>query len=122
MKVNGLVRLVRDGELKYTTTGTALLSLTVAYDLGFGDKKKSNFVDCVVWGKQGEALSKYLVKGSQISIESGDLEIQTWEKDGQKRSKPVVNIRDLKFAGSKGSTQQSNNDTKSDPFEDDIPF
>lgn len=122
MKANGLVRLTRDPELRYTNNGTAVLKLGVAYDMGFGDKKVSCFIDAVIWGKQGEALSKHLSKGTQISIESADLEFQQWEHEGQKRSKHVLNIREIKFAGGDKSKQATQQSRQPEPFVDDVPF
>ena len=123
MKANGLCRLTRDSELKYTNSGTAVLKLGLAYDQGFGDKKKSCFIDAVIWGKQGESLAQYLKKGSLISVESADLEFQEWEKEGQKRSKHVLNIREIKFAGGKSDTQTTKSqEGNAQPFEDNIPF
>ena len=117
MFVNGLVRLTRDSELTFTKSGTALLKMGLAYDLGFGENKKSCFIDAVLWGKQGESAKDYLKKGTQISIESGELVFDEWKKDGQKRSKHSVKIVNFKFAGGK----QEGGYKKPD-FEDDLPF
>ena len=123
MKANGLARLTRDGELTYNNNGTAILKLGLAYDTGFGDKKKSCFIDGVIWAKQGEALAQYMKKGTAICIESADLDFQQWESNGQKRSKHVLNIRELKFAGGKSDGQNSRPAQRNtEPFESDITF
>ena len=40
-----LVRITRDSEMKYLQTGTAVLEIGAVYDVGFGDKKKPQFLD-----------------------------------------------------------------------------
>lgn len=131
-------RLTRDSELKHTNTGTAVLNFSLAYTsvMGKGENRtdKSNFLECVVWGKYGESLSQFLVKGTQVAL-SGNLEFEQWEKDGVKRSRHKLNVRDLRMMGGKkegGYTPQEtattqNNDNQSTSqgggnIEDDIPF
>ena len=94
-RVNISGNLTRDPELRYTPHGTPHLDFGVAVN----DRRKNvqtgewedrpNFIDCVVWGKRGEALSRYLLKGSKVAVE-GHLRWESWEKDGQRRSKVSV--------------------------------
>ena len=83
--------LTRDIELKYTQGGTAVTDIGMAVN----DRRKSatgewidetTFVDVTLWGRTAEVASEYLGKGSPILIE-GRLKLDTWETDGQKRSK-----------------------------------
>ncbi len=83
--------ITRDIELKYTQGGTAVTDLGLAVN----DRRKSangewidetTFVDVTLWGRTAEVASEYLGKGSPILIE-GRLKLDTWETDGQKRSK-----------------------------------
>lgn len=55
------------------------------------EKERVNYIDCVAFGKTGEIIAT-LGKGRRICVE-GSLVYQTWEKDGQKRSKIEVNTR-----------------------------
>ena len=87
--------LTRDAEMRMTQSGMAVVSFGVAVN----DRKKNsqtgewenvpNFVDCVVYGKYGEALQKKLVKGAAVVIQ-GHLHYSSWERDGVKRSKLEV--------------------------------
>lgn len=83
--------LTRDIELKYTPGGTAVTDIGMAMN----DRRKSasgewvdetTFVDVTLWGRTAEVASEYLSKGSPILVE-GRLKLDSWEIDGQKRSK-----------------------------------
>lgn len=103
-KVTLVGRLTRDPELKYASTGTAICSFGLAvnekYKSGDDWKEKVHFVDITVWGKQGENVAQYLNKGSQALID-GKLNYQSWEKDGQKRSKLEVVANNVQFLDAK---------------------
>jgi single-strand DNA-binding protein len=88
--------------------GTAVCNIAGAYDVGFGDKKRTQWIDCSIWGKQAEAVSQYLTKGSQIVIYADDLEIETYQKnDGGQGHKLKCRVNKLDFAGSKQDGQQA---------------
>ncbi len=105
-------RLVRDAELRYTNAGTAVckFSLAVNRRKRTGDTwdDEVSFFDIVLWGKQGEAVSRYLEKGKQVSV-AGELRQNRWEQDGQTRSKVEVvalNVQLLGGAPGGGSSGQ----------------
>ncbi len=85
--------VTRDIELRYTSGKTAVADIGIAIN----ERKKVNndwvddttFVDVTLWGRTAEVASEYLNKGSTVLIE-GRLQLDTWEKDGQKRSKLKV--------------------------------
>lgn len=66
---------------------------TVAFNRGRGERRKSTFVDCIAWGKMAEFMQSFK-KGAGISVH-GELETDSWEKDGQKRSRLQVNINSI---------------------------
>jgi single-strand DNA-binding protein len=85
-----LGNLARDPELRYTKTGKAVASFTVAatnsyVDSATGEAKEfTAFVACVAWGKMGEAVGA-LQKGSRVFV-GGRLNTRSYEaKDGSKR-------------------------------------
>jgi single-strand DNA-binding protein len=65
---------------------------------------KVSYFECSYFGKAAEGVSQYLVKGQQVSIQ-GSLDQQTWENNGQKRSKVVVIVNSLSLLGSNKATQ-----------------
>lgn len=83
--------LTRDIELRHTPGGTAVTDAGIAVN----DRRKTasgewvdevTFVDVTLWGRTAEVASEYLGKGSPILVE-GRLKLDTWEADGQKKSK-----------------------------------
>lgn len=120
-------RLTRDSELKYTTSGTAIATFSVATSEYQGTDKEmyTNYIDCTMFGKRAESLNQYLTKGTQLSV-VGLLHQDRWEKDGTKRSKLSIKVSDVQLLGSKGGqtkqVESSGPETTSDVFEDDIPF
>ena len=95
-KIIAMGRLTRDVELKTIPSGTPVCEMGLAMDSGWGDNKKTCFVDVTVWGKQAEFVSKYFKKGDGVHLE-GRLDYSTWEKDGQKRSKHSITAERVTF-------------------------
>ena len=91
-------RLTKDPELKTTNSGKNVCSFTLAVDKGFG-REGTNFIDCDSWNKTAEYVSRYQSKGSLLLVR-GRLDQQTWEKDGQKRSRLSVVADEVQSLGS----------------------
>lgn len=107
--------ITRDIEIRYVSGGgTAVCELGLAVN----DRvKKGNeyidettFVDVTLWGRTAEVANEYLSKGSSVLIE-GRLKLDTWEKDGQKRSKlRVVGEKMQMLDGKSGGKPQKRDD------------
>ncbi|GHV77839.1 single-stranded DNA-binding protein [Spirochaetia bacterium] len=95
-------RLTRDAELKYTAGGQAVCKFSIAVNRNkkSGDQwvDEANFFDITLWGRQGEAVNQYLIKGKQVGID-GELRQDRWEQDGQKRSKVEIVANNLQLLG-----------------------
>jgi len=105
-KVILMGNLTRDPEVRYTQGGTAVSEIGLAVNDRRKDAKgewieETTFVDCTLWGRTAEIAGEYLGKGSQVLIE-GRLKLDSWEKDGQKRSKLRVVAENLRMLGGKG--------------------
>jgi single-strand DNA-binding protein len=102
-----LGNITRDFEVKYLQSGMAVTELGLAVN----DRRKNQqgewveettFVDVTLWGRTAEVAAEYLSKGSPVLIE-GRLKLDTWETDGQKRSKlRVVGERMQMIGGRSG--------------------
>ena len=112
MSINRVIisgNLTRDPDLRQTASGMPVLGLGVAVN----DRRKNqttgewedypNFIDCTMFGARAEALSRYLNKGTKVSIE-GKLRWSQWEREGQKRSKIEVIVDELEFMSSRGDS------------------
>lgn len=98
--------LTRDPEVKYTTSGTPIASFGLAvnrtYMVGEEKRQEVTFLDIEFWGKQAEALGKYVHKGDPLHI-TGRLKLDQWEdkQTGQKRSKIRVIGEQFQFLKNK---------------------
>lgn len=119
-------------ELRTTAGGTAVANLGLAVNdrVKRGDRweDETTFVDVTCWGRTAEVAQQYLSKGDPVLIE-GRLKLDTWEKDGQKRSKLHVVAERLQLLG--GKRQERPPAARKDdyaaapagpPADDDIPF
>jgi len=102
-KVLLMGNLTRDPEVKYTPKGTAVCDLGIAindsYKAQDGTIKETvTFVDVEVWGRTAENCKQYLSKGRPVFVE-GQLRLDQWEQDGQKRSKMKVRAISVQFLG-----------------------
>ena len=103
-------RLTRDSELRVTPNGASVCKFGFACGRKYRDRNGENqektvFVDVQLWGKFADSLSQYLLKGKQLAIR-GRLEFDSWEKDGQRRSKVYVTAEDIQLLGGKQQVQQ----------------
>ncbi|MDR1867959.1 MAG: single-stranded DNA-binding protein [Treponema sp.] len=105
-------RLTRDAELKYTASGQAVCKFSIAVNrrrkMGEQWIDEANFFDIVVWGRQGETLHQYLVKGKLVGVD-GELRQDRWEQDGQNRSKVEIIASNLQLLGTNPGVSSSNN-------------
>ena len=110
-------RLTRDPEVRYTQTGKAVASFSVAVDTGHGENKRADFIPVVVWEKLAEVCGNNLTKGRRVLVE-GRLQIRDYEKDGQKRRAADVVAQNIEFLDSKNpssNTAASSNENNAAP-------
>lgn len=61
------------------------------------DKEKTDFIDCVAFGRMSETISKYVEKGQRIIV-TGALQIDNYkDKEGNNRKSVVINVDDFYF-------------------------
>lgn len=121
-------RLGRDAEVRYTPGGTAICSFAVANDTGYGDNKKTQWIDCALFGKRAEGgLPKRLTKGVQVVV-SGEVTLNTYAKrDGSQGASLQVRVNDVDLIGGKGEPRQQREPAQqaapaADEIPDDVPF
>ena len=76
--------LTRDPELRYSTgaNGTAICRFTIAVNDGFGERKRTDFIPIVVFGKTAETCDRFLKKGSKVCV-NGRIQTGSYEKEGR---------------------------------------
>ena len=132
--INLTGRIVKDADLAIVGNGIPKISFALAVERNYQKDKENKVVDfipCELVGR-GEKLQEYLTKGKKIAV-VGELNIDNYEKDGQKRSFTKVKVDRLEFldsnnassGGNEVSTSTKTNQTNP-KFEllddDDIPF
>ena len=103
--INIIGRLTADPETHQMATNS-VCNIRIAVN---GRKKDGDnwvddpmFINAKAWDKQAEFISKHFEKGKEIWIQ-GELKIEQWEKDGQKRSAPVIRVRTCGFTSGKSN-------------------
>ncbi len=110
-KVMLIGRLTRDPEVRYTQSGTAFATFSLAVDRRYqrnneNGQQTADFIPVVAWGKLAEICGHNLVKGRRISIE-GRLQVRSYEaQDGSKRRAFDVVAEEMEFLDSRSSSQQ----------------
>ncbi|MDR3589238.1 MAG: single-stranded DNA-binding protein [Negativicutes bacterium] len=120
-------RLTQDPEVRYTQSGKAVASFTIAVNRFSGQgQREADFIPVVAWEKLAETCGNNLTKGQRVLIE-GRLQIRSYEaNDGQKRRVAEVIAQNMEFLERKQATADDNKDTI--PFggqvipEEEIPF
>ena len=118
-------RLTRDAELKFTTGGQAVCKFPIAVNRrkknGDQWEDEANFFDVVIWGRQGESLSKHLLKGKSVGVE-GELRQDRWQQDGQSRSKVEIVANNVQLLGGGQNSESTSTKTSGEAASEDIPF
>ncbi len=132
----------RDAEVRYLPSGQAVLNVTVANNIGFGDKQQTLWVRVAIWGKRAEgSLKDYLKKGQQVFV-SGELTQREYQaNDGTTKTSLELNANILDLVGGRAeegrrsepgqqpqsyqqppAQQATSHDNFDAPYDDDIPF
>lgn len=101
-------KLGRDAETKQVGQD-GVTSFSVAVDsrekIGGTWTKTTVWFDCDLWGKRGQAVSQYLVKGASVCV-SGDLGMRVYmAKDGKPKGQLTVKVGELTLMGSKADRE-----------------
>jgi single-strand DNA-binding protein len=76
-----------------------VVNFSVGCNTGFGDRKRTHFIDCAIWGARGEKLIPYLKKGQQVFI-SGEGGFRTYQdRNGKEQVVLTIHVDDLELLG-----------------------
>jgi single-strand DNA-binding protein len=126
-----LVRIGKDAVVRSTAGGKLVTGFSAAFDSGWGENKKTIWLDCSAWGDRFENVAPYLLKGSLVMV-CGD--IGTREHEG--KTYITLDVKDIKLTGKPQSDQssaarqpaprsqptQTNTPPNYDNFDEKIPF
>lgn len=139
-------RLTRDPELRYTPSGVAVATFTLAVNRNFTNQqgeRQADFINCVVWRRPAENVANYLRKGSLMGVD-GRLQTRSYEdQTGRRVFVTEVVAESVQFLEPKNAnpsdfpfdqnhSNQSRTSLDDDPFgndgqpidisDDDLPF
>lgn len=90
--------------MRFTNSGKAVASFTVAVNEGYGENKKTQWVPVVCWEKLAEIASQHLIKGSRVLVK-GKLKTRSYEaQDQSKRFVMELVAEDIEFLSPKPQT------------------
>jgi single-strand DNA-binding protein len=108
-------KIGRDPEIKQTNSGLAIcnFSLATSESVKKGDKweKETEWHNVVVFGGRGEYIYNNAAKGSGIVL-TGRIKTETWEKNGEKKSKVVIIAEDIDITSARNEKPEINNSEK----------
>lgn len=100
-------RLTHEPELRQTGTGHSVCSFSIAVNNGYGENRRTDFINCVAWNKTAEFVSRYFTKGKMIIV-IGRITTRAWEdKNGKKCYATDVVADEVSFGESKGTASES---------------
>jgi len=119
-----LGRLTKAPEIKYTQSGKAVASFTLAIDhrKGASSEKQADFISCVAWEKTAETIGNYCSRGQQIAVE-GRIQSRSYDaQDGSKRYVTEVVVQSMEFCGKKSDNGGHAAESAALDYDEEIPF
>lgn len=114
MKMNNVSligRLTKDPDLRYTSSGMAVATFSLAVQRSFRNKEgnyEADFINCVCWNKSGETLANHVKKGQRIGV-TGRIQTRNYENEqGNRVYVTEVVVEGFTFLEKKDENQNSN--------------
>lgn len=104
-------RIANDIEVNDLENGKKVCNFSLAVDRPFKNangENETDFFDCTAWNNVAVNTAEYTQKGNTIAVK-GHLQMNTYEKDGQKHKKVTVIADSVKFLQSKDHNKSSQN-------------
>lgn len=125
-------RFTRDPELRYTSSGTAVINGNLAVTRNFKNAQgnyEADFINVVAWRKTAELIAEHFRKGDMIGL-NGRIQTRNYEKDGRKVYVTEVVAENITFIQNKNKGKPDTEDIYGDSFEvdtvdiddSDLPF
>lgn len=118
-------RITKTPELRYTQSGNAVTSFTLACERDFkgeNGERETDFIDVVAWRKTAEFVCSNFTKGRAM-VASGRLQIREWkDNNGVNRRNSEIIAEAIYFADTKKTEEKTENNFTPIEDEGDIPF
>lgn len=108
----------RDAEVRTTPSGQVVLNVTVANNIGFGDRQQTIWIRVALWGKRAEGqLQNYLKKGQQVFV-SGELSQSEYQaNDGTTKTSLELNANIIDLVGKKNDNQNNQQPAQNNQYQ-----
>lgn len=116
-------RLVKDVELKTTTSGISVVNFTIAWNRKINDdNEKTLFMDCEAWRGTADLIYKHFKKGNEIIVE-GELYTNTYQtENGENRHTIRLNVNQVHFTYGNGGKSESAEPELTPIKDNNLPF
>lgn len=104
-------RTTKDFESYQSKTGTVIAKSTIAVDSGFGDNKRTDFINITAFGKTAEFCNQYVNKGDLIEVRGHIVTGSYAKQDGTRVYTTDVNVDEIKKLQNKVKEEHNNLDT-----------
>lgn len=114
----------RDPESRSFDNGTVRVSFSLAESVRRGGEAKTQWHNCIAFGKTAEVIAQHVRKGSKLLVE-GRLQYRSYEHEGQQRQVTEIVVNNVEFVGPKpdgGSGRQQYDGGRDEGGNDDLPF
>ena len=124
---NFIGRVGKDPELRHTQGGSPVVSFSMACSESWKDKvgqkqEKTEWINCVAWGKLAEIIGEYVNKGDLLFV-SGKFTTRKWDdKDGNTRYSSEIVVSEMKMLGGKGRQEDAPAGYEHPAMGEDVPF
>ena len=113
-------RCGQDMDVRFTPNGKAIGQFNLPVETGFGDNKKTSWVTCKMFGERAEKLAQYVTKGAAVTV-TGAFQLDEWEKDGVKHSRPCILVNDIQLPPQQQGGQQQQGQQAQQPQRQQAP-
>ena len=101
-------RLSKDLEVIETQSGIKHATFTLCWNEKYKDVERKCYLVCKVWRQTCEFMEKFMNRKGQELIAEGSLETEEWDdKDGNKRSRIVLNVAKVHFCGKRDDSPKA---------------
>lgn len=110
-------RLTKDPEKRTTQNGTSVCTFTLAVNRRYKNangERETDFFPVVCWRQVADLSAQYLSKGKQVAI-AGEIQMRSYEKDGQKRYVTEVVADEVQFLSPRGDGVERGRGTTQEP-------
>lgn len=126
LKITAIGNLTRDSQLRTLSSGETVLNFSIARN----DRRtqEATYIECAVWGKLGQSIAQYLLRGKQVYVD-GELGMRQWEGQNGPQTSLTCRVREIEILGGRQQGQaqgQPSGDQGGAPsngdMDDEIPF